>query len=73
MKKKTILVLHLEITDWLGSIGATHYYGKITFPHEIKKEDIELGYIMSRADATQLNKLFFRLKKEIFLEQLSFL
>jgi hypothetical protein len=49
-------ILHLEITDLLFSMGATHYYGHIVFPSESKKENIELGYTMSKADATALNK-----------------
>lgn len=57
MKKKKISILHLEITSWQGiSIGATHYYGRITFPFEEKEKDIELGFQLTETDVRNLNR-----------------
>jgi hypothetical protein len=61
-----MIILHLEITDYLYSIGATHYYGHIVFPFKEKygqlglpervEENVELGFELTRTDAEALNK-----------------
>ena len=67
MKKKEMLVLHVDITTWTGiSIGATHYYGKIEFPYKVKRtklgmpireeKDVELKYNLTRTDVENLNR-----------------
>ncbi len=55
-------IAHLEITDMLYSLGATHSYGRIIFPFKSDgtsdkmHEDVELGFTMSRIDAESANK-----------------
>jgi hypothetical protein len=54
-----MIILHLKISSWIGSIGATHYYGRIIFPGQPMlrdKEDIELEFKLSQSDAEKLNR-----------------
>jgi len=44
-------IAYLEITTWLGSIGAEHYYGKIVSEGE---DDVKLTYRLSKKQAKYL-------------------
>ncbi len=51
-----MIIAHLNITSWEGiSIGAEHYYGKLTWP-ESDWSGYELQHILTSREAAYLNK-----------------